>query len=53
MKDSSALLAFLALLGDWPSGGTVQLFFRPTDAWEEGGVRGVGAGIAILRVSYY
>ena len=25
----------------WPSGGTVQLFFRPTDAWEESGVRRV------------
>ena len=46
MKDSSAFQAFVALLGDWPSDVTVQLFFRPTDAWEGGGVRGVGAGIA-------
>ena len=48
MKDSSAFQAFVALLGDWPSDGTVQLFlfFRPTDAWEGGGVRGVGAGVA-------
>ena len=46
MKDSSALLVFVALLGDWTSGGTVQLFFRPTDACEESGVRRVGAGVA-------
>ena len=46
MKDSSALLVFVALLGDWPSGGTAQLFFRPTDEWEESGVRGVGVGVA-------
>ena len=46
MKDSSVLLVFVALLGDWPSGGTVQLFFRPTDAFEESGFRRVGASVA-------
>ena len=47
MKDSSALRFLVAFLGNWPSGGAGQLFFRRlTDAWDESGVRRVGAGIA-------
>ena len=52
MKDLSAFLLFVALLGDWSSGGTEQLFFfldrpkaRPTDAREESGVGGLVRGL--------
>ena len=49
MKDLSAFLLFMALLGNWSSGGTEQLFFffRPTDAQEESGLGELVRGLCL------